>query len=178
MTKRKKRAKRGRPRIQGCIREPNGRISRAKTPRDPVDQLAIKMRAKRFGLTLQEAKNPLSGTYIGRLYLQGEINQDQYDAAQKYLEVKNNYLCAKALPNAIYDDFTPSSNEEAQKRWVEKATYRYQAVQEAIREAQHLYRQYNLYAAIQYLVIEDQTLPHLVNSLRVVLNALHKHFSR
>ncbi|UNF44797.1 hypothetical protein MNL07_01130 [Bartonella krasnovii] len=29
MTKRKKRAKRGRPRIEGCIREPNGRISRA-----------------------------------------------------------------------------------------------------------------------------------------------------
>ncbi|WP_375610941.1 MULTISPECIES: hypothetical protein [unclassified Bartonella] len=114
MTKRKKRTKRGRPRIKGCIREPNGRISRAKTPHEPMDKLAIEMRAKRFGLTIEEAKNPLSGTYIGRLYLQGEINQDQYDAAQKYLEVKNNYLCAKGLPNAIYDNFTPSSNEEAQ----------------------------------------------------------------
>ncbi len=44
------------------------------------------MRAKRFGLTIEEAKNPLSGTYIGRLYLQGELNQDQYDAAQNILK--------------------------------------------------------------------------------------------
>ncbi|WP_375631771.1 MULTISPECIES: hypothetical protein [unclassified Bartonella] len=178
MTKRKKRAKRGRPRIKGCIREPNGRISRAKTPHEPMDKLAIEMRAKRFGLTIEEAKSPLSGTYIGRLYLQGEINQDQYDDAQKYLEVKNNYLCAKGLPNAIYDNFTPSSNEEAQKRWIERATHCYEETKEIIKETQHLYRQYNLYAALQYLVIEDQSLTHLVNSLRIVLNALHKHFSR
>ncbi|MET3560894.1 hypothetical protein ABID39_001610 [Bartonella japonica] len=49
-------------------------------------------------------------------------------------------------------------------------------MQEALREAQCLYRQYNLYAALQYLVIEDQILLYLVNSLRVALNALHKHF--
>ncbi len=115
MAKRKKHAKRGRPRIKGCIREPNGRISRAKTPHEPMDKLAIEMRAKRFGLTIEEAKNPLSGTYIGRLYLQGEINQDQYDAAQKYLEVRNDYLCAKTLPSAIYDKMPSSSNEEARK---------------------------------------------------------------
>ncbi|VEJ44928.1 hypothetical protein [Bartonella vinsonii] len=178
MTKRKKRAKRGRPRIKGCIREPNGRISRAKTPREPVDQLAIEIRAKRFCLTIEDAKNPLAGTYIGRLYLQGELNQDQYDAAQKYLEVRNNYLCAKALPNAVYDDFTPSSNEEAQKRWIERVTHCYEETKEVIKEAQYLYRQHNFYATLQYLVIEDQSLPYLVNSLRIVLNGLHKHFSR
>ncbi|USP02168.1 hypothetical protein [Bartonella taylorii] len=177
MTKRKKSAKRGRPRINGCVREPNGRISRAKTPHKPVDQLAIEMRAKRFGLTIEDAKNPLSGSYIGRLYLQGKLNQDQYDAAQKYLEVRNNYLCAKALPSAIYDDFTPSSNEEAQKRWIERTTHCYEEMKEVIKEAQYLYRQHNFYAALQYLVIEDQSLPHLVGSLYVVLNALHKHFS-
>ncbi|WP_375651456.1 MULTISPECIES: hypothetical protein [unclassified Bartonella] len=176
MTKRKKRAKRGRPRIKGCIREPNGRISRAKTPHEPMDKLAIEMRAKRFCLTIEEAKNPLSATYIGRLYLQGVINQDQYDAAQKYLEVRNNYLCAKALPNAIYDDFTPSLNEEAKKQWIEKTTHYYEAMKEVLKEAQCLYRQHNLYAALQYLVSEDQSLPHLVGSLYVALNALHKHF--
>ncbi|WP_273789921.1 hypothetical protein [Bartonella sp. ML70XJBT] len=175
MTKRKKR---GRPRINGCIREPNGRISRTKMPHDPIEKLAIEMRAKRFCLTIEEAKNPLSSTYIGRLYLQGVINQDQYDAAQKYLEVRNNYLCAKGLPNAIYDDFTPSSNEEAQQRWIERATHCYEEMKEVIKEAQCLYRQYNLYVALQYLVIEDQSLTHLVSSLRIVLHALHKHFSR
>nr|CBI79782.1 conserved hypothetical protein [Bartonella sp. AR 15-3] len=59
------------------------------------------MRAKRFALTIEETKNMLSITYIGRLCLEGELNQDQYDAAQKYLEVKNNYLCAKGLPGAV-----------------------------------------------------------------------------
>ncbi|WP_375609681.1 MULTISPECIES: hypothetical protein [unclassified Bartonella] len=178
MAKRKKHAKRGRPRINGCLREPNGRISRAKIPREPIDKLAIEMRAKRFGLTIEDAKNPLSGTYIGRLYLQGVINQDQYDTAQKYLEVRNNYLCAKALPNAIYDDFTPSLNEEAKKQWIEKTTHYYEAMKEVLKEAQCLYRQHNLYAALQYIVVEEQSLPYLVNSLCVVLNALHKHFTQ
>lgn len=178
MTKRKKRTKRGRPRIKGCIREPNGRISRAKTPHEPIDKLAIEMRAKRFGLTIEEAKNPLAGTYIGRLYLQGVINQDQYDAAQKYLEVRNNYLCAKALPNAVYDDFTPSTNEEAQKRWIERVTNCYEETKEIIKETQHLYRQHNFYAALQYLVIEDRSLPHLISSLYIILNMLYKHFTQ
>ncbi|WP_396584223.1 hypothetical protein [Bartonella grahamii] len=178
MAKRKKRTKRGRPRIKGCIREPNGRISRAKTPHEPMDKLALEMRAKRFCLTIEEAKNPLSGTYIGRLYLQGEINQDQYDAAQKYLEVKNNYLCAKGLPNAIYDEMPTTSDDGAREKWVQKATEHLLAVKDVVQEAQCLHRQYNLHAALQYLVIEDQSLPHLVLSLRIALNALHKHFSR
>ncbi len=67
----KKNKKRGRPKKLGQLREQNGRISRAKAPREAVDKLAIEIRAKRFGLTLQEAKNPLAGTYIGRLCLQG-----------------------------------------------------------------------------------------------------------
>ncbi|WP_375659590.1 hypothetical protein [Bartonella sp. MR30HLJHH] len=178
MTKRKKRAKRGRPRIKGCIREPNGRISRAKTPHEPMDKLAIEMRAKRFCLTIEETKNPLSSTYIGRLYLQGEINQDQYDAAQKYLEVRNDYLCAKTLPSAIYDKMPSSSNEEARKKWVEFATKQFLNMQEVIKETQHLYRQHNFYAALQYLVSEDQELPYLVPSLRIVLNALQKYFNQ
>ncbi|MFT4347670.1 hypothetical protein ACMX0P_05985, partial [Bartonella ancashensis] len=79
----------------------------------PIDQLAIQMRMKHLELTYEEAKNPLSGSYIGRLYLLGGkdgLSQEQYDVAQ------------------------------------------------------------------QYLVVEDQSLPHLVGSLRIVLNALQKHF--
>ncbi|WP_208434599.1 hypothetical protein [Bartonella taylorii] len=172
----KKNKKRGRPKILGQVREPNGRITRAKTPRKSVDKLAIEIRAKRFGLTLQEAKNPLSGTYIGRLCLQGQLTQEQYDAAQQYLQIRNDYLCAKGLPNAIYDDVSTNSDPNSLEQWVQKATRHYQSMQEVIKEAQCLYRQYNLYAALQYLVIEDQMLPHLVNSLRVALNMLQKHF--
>ncbi|MCZ2159282.1 hypothetical protein NPX99_08545, partial [Bartonella sp. 220] len=114
----------------------------------------------------------------GRLCLQGVLTQEQYDAAQKYLQIRNNYLCAKGLPSAIYDDVSTNTDPNSLEQWVEKATHHYQAVQDAIKEAQCLYRQYNLYAAIQYLVIEDQMLPHLVSSLRIALNALQKYFSK
>ncbi|MCZ2159221.1 hypothetical protein NPX99_08225, partial [Bartonella sp. 220] len=114
----------------------------------------------------------------GRLCLQGVLTQEQYDAAQKYLQIRNDYLCAKGLPNAIYDEMPSSNDDKARDKWVEFATEQFLNMQEAIKEAQCLYRQYNFYAALQYLVIEDQMLPHLVSSLRVVLNALQKHFSK
>ncbi|UNF46219.1 hypothetical protein MNL06_03810 [Bartonella krasnovii] len=136
------------------------------------------MRAKRFCLTIEEAKNPLSGTYVGRLYLKGVLTQEQYDAAQKYLEVKNDYSCAKGLPSAVYDEIPSSSDETAREKWVEFATEQFSNMQEAIKETQHLYRQYNLYTSLQYLVVEDQTLPHLVNSLRIALNVLQKYFDQ
>ncbi|WP_413154844.1 hypothetical protein [Bartonella sp. cb54] len=183
MAKRKKHKKRGRPRIEGCMREKNGRISRAKTPREPVNQLTIEMRAKHFGLTIEEAKNPLSSTYIGRLCLLGYkqnaagISQDQYDVAQRYLQIRNDYLCAKGLPSGYYD-ITLSSDEEARKHWIQKATDRYADMKEAIKEAQNLHHHHNFYAALQYLVVEDQSLPHLVYSLRLILNALHKYFTQ
>ncbi|WP_455480115.1 hypothetical protein V4B17_03665 [Bartonella sp. B23] len=184
MAKKKKRAKRGRPRIKGCLREPNGRISRAKTPREPIHKLTIEMRAKRYGLTVEEAKNPLSGTYIGRLCLLGYrqdpsgISQDQYDAAQKYLEVRNDYLCAKGLPSAIYDEIPTTSDGDAREKWVEFAEEQFLDMQKIIKEAQNLYRQYNFYAALQYLVVEDQSLSYLVQSLRIVLNTLYEYFGK
>ncbi|WP_019224547.1 hypothetical protein [Bartonella rattimassiliensis] len=161
--------------MTGQVREANGRISRAKLPREAANQLAIEIRAKRFGLTLQEAKNPLSGSYIGRLCLQGVLTQEHYDAAQQYLQIRNDYLCAKGLPNAIYDEMPSSADDKARDKWVAFATEQFINMQEALKEAQCLYRQYNLHAALQYLVIEDQMLPHLVNSLRVALNVLHKY---
>ncbi|CAK02309.1 hypothetical protein [Bartonella tribocorum] len=171
-----KKNKRGRPKITGQVREANGRISRAKALREAANQLAIEMRAKRFGLTLYEAKNPLSGSYVGRLCLQGVITQEQYDAAQQYLQIRNDYLCAKGLPNAIYDEMPSSADDKARDKWVSFATEQFINTQEALKEAQCLYRQYNLYAALQYLVIEDQMLSHLVNSLRVALNVLHRYW--
>ncbi|OLL50018.1 hypothetical protein AT247_07030 [Bartonella henselae] len=51
-----------------------------------------------------------------------------------------------------------------------------ETVTKVLKEAQCLYRQHNLYAALQYLVMEDQELPHLVNALRIALNTLQKYF--
>ncbi len=164
--------------MRGCMRKQDAYISQVTVRQDPVNQLAIEMRAKRFGLTIEEAKNPLSGTYVGRLCLKGVLTQDQYDAAQKYLEVRNDYSCAKGLPSAIYDEMPSSSDDKAREKWVERATEKFSNIQEVVREAQRLYRQYNLYTSLQYLVVEEQEIPHLVSSLRIALNALQKYFDQ
>lgn len=175
--------KRGRPRIAGKGREPNGRISRAKTPRTPPPEAMIAMRAKHFGLSIEEAKNPLSSSYIGRLCLLGYkqaalgISKKQYDTAQQYLQVRNDYLCAKGLPHGYYDNFThATSDEKTHTQWVKRATDYYEGMKEAIQEAQDLHRQHNFEATLQYLVVEDKPLPSLVCSLRLILNALHQYF--
>ncbi|UNE53957.1 hypothetical protein [Bartonella machadoae] len=174
--------KRGRPRITGKLREPNGRISRAKKPHTPPPLLTIEMRAKHFGLTLEEAKNPLSSSYIGRLCLLGYkqdgagISKEQYETAQRYLQIRNDYLCAKGLPSGYYDGFPHASDEKAHKQWIQKATDHYEDMKKAIQEAQNSHRQHNFHAALQYLVVEDQQLPSLVHSLRLILNALYKYF--
>ncbi|WP_375634842.1 MULTISPECIES: hypothetical protein [unclassified Bartonella] len=160
------------------MRKKDAYISQVKVRQDPVNQLAIEMRAKRFCLTIEEAKSPLAGSYVGRLCLQGVLTQDQYDAAQKYLEVRNDYSCAKGLPSAVYDEMPSSSDDKAREKWVERATEQFCNMQEVIKETQCLYKQYNLYAALQYLVSEDQTLPYLINSLQIALNALHRHFTQ
>ncbi|WP_375607306.1 MULTISPECIES: hypothetical protein [unclassified Bartonella] len=160
------------------MRKKDAYISQVKVRQDSVNQLAIEMRAKRFCLTIEEAKSPLAGSYVGRLCLQGVLTQDQYDAAQKYLEVRNDYSCAKGLPSAVYDEMPSSSDDKAREKWVERATEQFCNMQEVIKETQCLYKQYNLYAALQYLVSEDQTLPYLINSLQIALNALHKYFDK
>ncbi len=43
------------------------------------------MRAKRFGMILQEAKIFLLVLNIEQLYYQGQLSQEQYDAVQQYL---------------------------------------------------------------------------------------------
>ncbi|WP_343358282.1 hypothetical protein AAJP84_00825 [Bartonella schoenbuchensis] len=175
----KKRKKRGRPKIKGQIREPNGRISRAKIPDKFSYQQTLEMRAKHYGISIQDAKNPIMGTYVGRLYLlEKKINQDQYDASQQYMQVLNDYRCAKGFPGAVHDDVASNHDQDGLEKWIEVATDRYEAMQEVIREAQGLYRQYNLYAALQYIVIEDQPMKHLVTSLYMALNALQKFFSQ
>ena len=171
---------RGRPRIEGIMREPNGRRSRAKKPREAIDRLAILMRAKHTGLSEKQAKDPRASTYIGRLFLAGPecggISEDQYNAALKFIEVDNNYKKALLSPAAYYDDFNSTPNPELYEAFCKRAKKQYLAAREAIQEAQFDNRIDNLYAALQYIVLEDLELPHLVGATRLVLNALNRHF--
>ncbi|WP_412058135.1 hypothetical protein [Bartonella sp. DGB2] len=173
------RKRRGRPRIEGKTREPNGRISRAKAQREPIDLLAIKMRAKHHSLSLVDAKNPLAATYIGRLYLKGYeegISQNQYDAAQKYMALYQQYLRAKGLPGAHYENTGCPVDEATHLALIKQTEKKWKAARDCLRDAQFDNPGENIYAAIQYLILEDRTLPHLLGPLRIALNHLHRHF--
>ncbi|GAB5040848.1 hypothetical protein BHOIPH791_14580 [Bartonella henselae] len=80
--------------------------------------------------------------------MQSKLTQEQYDAAQQYLQRRNNYSCAKGLPSAVYDEMPSSSDEVAREKWVAFATEQFLNMQEVIKEAHCLYRQHNLYAAL------------------------------
>ena len=172
--------RRGRPRIQGIVREPNGRRSRAKRPREAIDKLAIRMRAKHTGLSEKQARDPRAESYIGRLFMLGSesggISEEQYNAAIRYLEINNDYKKALQSPAAYYDDLSTVADPERYEEFCKRAKRQYKEARAAIQEAQFDNRFDNLYAALQYIVLEDLELPHLVGTTRLVLNVLSRHF--
>jgi len=179
-TKRHARGKVGRPLVEGMAREPNGRISRTRRPSEPVDKLALQARARKMGVSIEQARDPCLATYIGRLYRLGDkaggISRDQYAAALTFLEVRNNWSRAILSPGATWDECAQRTFGETQEETTRRNIARFEAMMKAIREAQLFNRTDNLQAVLQYIVIDDLELPHMVGTLRVILNVLHKHF--
>jgi len=177
-----KKISRGRPFIQNVAREPNGRISRAKRIREPADNLALKVRARKMGVSVNEARDPRLATYIGRLAIlgieegAGGISDTQYEAALKFLEVRNRYLWAIGSPAAIHEESGGVLDDVGYAEATKRDIVRYEAMMEAVSEAQFFNRSDNLVAALQYLVVDDVALPHMVGTLRVALNLLCHHF--
>jgi len=175
-----KRAARGRPFTPDVAREPNGRISRAKRIREPADRLALSVRARHLGVSVEEARDPRLSTYIGRLYRLGAqaggLSEEQYDAALAFLEIRNKYLWAIGSPAALHEEGTGVLDDVGYEEAVKRDRARYGAMLKALQTAQFEHRHDNLFAALQYLVIDDVELPHMLGALRLALNALNNHF--
>jgi len=172
--------RRGRPLTPNVAREPNGRISRAKVPPEPANRLALEVRARRMGVSVSEARDPRLATYIGRLYRlgaeHGGISRDQYAAALAFLEIRNNYQRAILSQGATWDECTQRTFGESEEETTRRNIARYEAMMKALREAQFDVPHENLYAPLQYLVIDDLELPYMIGTLRVALNLLCHHF--
>lgn len=177
----KRRSRRGRPRIEGKLREPNGRISRAK---DPAARVALEARARHAGLNLAQAVDPRAENYIGHLAILGRgegLSQDQYDAAVRFLEIRNDYRRSLLSPGAYYEVTglrLGAENMQEYTGWCKRVRRRYTAALKAVQEAQFDNGCENLYAALQYVIIDGLELAHLLGATRMVLNALHRHFQR
>ncbi len=177
----KLKAKRGRPRKEGVLREPNGRVSRAKEPPARAAQLA---RMRVFGLSASEALSDLAGDNLGRLHLAWKrdkadgISADQYEAAERYREVFNDRRKADCSPAAHYDQTgaVGADDPDEYEKWVMRAKQAYIDARKAIDEAQLETLNGNLYAAVQFMIEQDQYFPHMLGDIRIVCNALYRHF--
>ena len=78
---------------------------------------AIAIRAKHLGITLDMAKDPRSVTVVGRMFLRKEITNMEFNAAQYFYYLHNEYFRAKGYPSAVYpnDKHVGRNYEEAMK---------------------------------------------------------------
>lgn len=178
----KLRSKRGRPRLKGIYRQPNGQPSRAK---NPPQKVALETRARLFNLNLDQAKDPRSATNLGRLAIlhdrcpdQG-ITEQQYNAVLQYLDVRNDYKKAICSPGAHWDkpQIITSNDEKEYSEWCERAKERYDNVEKAIAEAQRENPEANFDIVLKHVIFRDIAMPRYVGDLRLLCNALHRHFN-
>ncbi|WP_020184815.1 hypothetical protein [Methylopila sp. 73B] len=195
--RRAKIASRGRNRMQGP-REPNGRIDRKwlaeqRTENEKMEsqraiQRATEARQRVFGLSASHAAQAEASTVLGRLWLAYDaskdyamgIDRDQYDAAMRYQTIRNCYQRAKG----IAPDYTEPRPEEggggdevSYEDWAVAAAARYDGMVEVVDALCVSHRTPAPKEALRLIVLADQDIPELVGSLRLVLNALAKHFS-
>lgn len=179
----KLKAKRGRPKMEGVAREPNGRVSRSGIDHGPADVVALDARRRHLGLTKEQARDQKAGSFIGYLNLIGPrdgLSDDQYEAATSYIDLRSSYLRAIKAPDAtINNRVVGGAGDEVSDAYVEWASSvrdRYAGCRKAIQEAQNENRHANLWAALDLCIHQDQAVHHMVGDLRLLTNALARFF--
>lgn len=164
-------------------REPNGQAQRPnrKTAEDEVMSVAKTYRERVLSVPKDELLNQMAGSFIGRLCISGEISVSQYDAAQSFIEdYRNNAMAIRAPrdPGSVdYNRVQGGSLDAESVAFYQRATSRWRSAFEAVQSRQNELRGAGaLYAALQYCVLEDKALPHLLGWLREGLNALVRHY--
>lgn len=176
-------ARTGRKRKAGVKREPNGRGQRptAEAAQQDAMSVAKDYRERVLGVKPAELLNQMAGSFVGRLCMGREISVAQYDAAMTFLEDHRNNAIAIAAPrdpsgmdfNKVQGGSLGGENVEFYRR----ATQRWRNACNAIQERQNeVGGTASLYASLQFCVLEDHELYHLVGWMREALNALVRHY--
>ena len=175
--------KAGRPLKKDMARTDTGQISRAKNPGEPADKVAKEARMKMYDLPAEHAALPQAATVIGRLSLLGQqgggISIDQYDSLVRFSMERERYMKAVMAPDSLVNAGSggPSCiDEESDTESRLKAASRYNSARGAIQASQNENRGSNLWAVIQHLVIGNLDFPHMYGDLRLVGNALNRHY--
>jgi hypothetical protein len=173
-------SKRGRKRKEGA-REPSGRPSRSGIDHGSPIDAPLKARARRLGISEDKAMDQKAGSFIGYLNIIGPrdgLSDAQYEGAQQYIIHKHRLSRVLQSPAAIYDPEAiggDGNDPEAYASWCKNVIAVDKVINAQIQEAQN-YSRDNLWAALQYVVIEGQELHHMIGATRVLCNVLARHF--
>lgn len=179
------------PKRQEGRREANGRLSRKKVDvtrklngdLDRAEREALRVgveaRLALYGIAPGRLRDVRAECYVGRLAMAGTLTDRQFEAAAEYLRAYHAMTIAigSRQPGAVNLNPTrglpgPENIEESVH-----ALAKWDAARKAIQARQNQIRgQGALIAALQYCVIEDRQLQHLVEWLRIALDALADHF--
>lgn len=166
-------------------RTKSGRISRAAASyNENADAIALRQRM--FGLSEQDARDQKAASYVGRLALAGRknnadgITEAQWEAGQEYLRAYEAFQRAVKSPDALRVGTGGGDGPESEgyADWCRDKIKKFEAIEKAITAEQCLHenRGANMFAAIDYLLVRDLELPHMIGDLRLALNAIGHHF--
>jgi hypothetical protein len=130
-----------------------------------------------FGVNKQDAGDPAVNSVVGRLLLAGDLSDDQYTALDRFICAHKTYMKAIQAPDSLSAPGAGGKvgDEEADTAWRVSAERSYKAARQAVRDAQER-NNGNLYAAIDFLGFRDELHQHMVGDLRLVGNALIRHY--
>lgn len=173
-------------------REPNGKLSRAPAEvaarrKDGLDReeqdtiaVAIEARQRVFGLPPTISRDQMAGSAVGRYCLQGIITRTQYDAAMLYLadcEAYSHAIGTPGIPRAVDLNRIGGKDNHENITKSKTAMARYDAMVKAVRAKQtEIGNMGNLFGALDTVIRRDVQLEHLVEDLRIGLNALARHY--
>lgn len=175
----KRERQRGRPIKEGVARTDSGRVSRSRKPADPADKVARDARMKIFGVTAQHASTSEASTFMGRLSLLGTqgggISVDQYEALKRFADDRERYMLSINAPDSLRSKGGGGSSSD-NEAWKETAKRVYLFARDAIQRAQNEHPGANLWAVVQYVVIDNLDFSHMIGDLRLLGNALQRHY--
>lgn len=172
-------ARAGRKRKEGAVRTTSGRISRAASAyQENIEPILTRMR--QFGLSEKDARDQKASTFVGRLQLTRVLSQPQYDAALEFFQLHDRYKRAISAPDGLKVSGGAGGGDETESHaaWCRSMIVQFDRAYAAVRDEQNLHenRGANLYAALDYVVLRDQQMWHMVGDCRLALNALAHHF--
>lgn len=172
-------ARAGRKRKIGVARTASGQISRAAgSYQENVEPILTRMRL--FGLSEADARDQKASTFLGRLRLANVISQPQYDAGIEFFSLHDRYNRAIAAPDGLKSTGggVGADESESHSAWCQSIIVQHDKAKKAVVDEQCILinRGAMLWAALDYVVLRDEQIWHLVGDAKLALNALAHHF--